>query len=170
MHWTRSPQERQATKLEKPRRLSSTMVCSPFSRRCADGFHQRARKGGLLARLQKLLRACRSARPRAWAALRCARAVRAACTCRARRCSGFRDWAWPSPAPRTRRPPARARWPRRGRCSAASPPACSCRRALHPPRSAPGCAPARTRRSASPPPPRRAGADAPPLLGALRRR
>ena len=29
----RSPQERQATKLEKPRRFSSSMVCSPFSRR-----------------------------------------------------------------------------------------------------------------------------------------
>ncbi len=33
MHCTRSPQARQATKLENPRRLSSTMVCSPFSRR-----------------------------------------------------------------------------------------------------------------------------------------
>jgi hypothetical protein len=32
-HWTRSPQARQATKLEKPRRLSRIMVCSPFSRR-----------------------------------------------------------------------------------------------------------------------------------------
>ena len=89
----------------------------------------------------------------AWAAPRCGRAVRAACTCRARRCSGFPGWAWPSPAPRTRRRPARARWPRRGRCSAASPPACSCRRAPRPPRSGPGCAPARRRRSACPPPP-----------------
>ena len=34
MHSTRSPHARHATKLEKPRRFSSTMVCSPFSRRC----------------------------------------------------------------------------------------------------------------------------------------
>ena len=33
MHSTRSPQDRHATKLENPRRLSSTMTCSPFSSR-----------------------------------------------------------------------------------------------------------------------------------------
>jgi len=32
-HCTRSPQDRQATKLENPRRFSSSMVCSPFARR-----------------------------------------------------------------------------------------------------------------------------------------
>ena len=55
MHWTRSPQERQATKLEKPRRLSSSMVCSPLSRRSLMASSSRAREGGLLARFQKLL-------------------------------------------------------------------------------------------------------------------
>src|SRR5437762_4890224 len=44
MQPTRSPQARQATELEKPRRLSSTMVCSPFSRRKAMASSMRREK------------------------------------------------------------------------------------------------------------------------------
>ena len=153
MHCTRSPQERQATKLEKPRRLSRTMVCSPFSRRCADGFQQLAREGRLLARFQKLLAHVdqfhRRHGPRFDAPGQFEQRVLAALGVVAALQAGRGRAQHHARA----RPPARARWPRRGRCSAEFLPACSCRRALRPPRSGPDCAPARRRRSACPPPP-----------------
>ena len=44
MHSTRSPQERHATKLEKPRRFSSSMVCSPLSSRSLMASSRRREK------------------------------------------------------------------------------------------------------------------------------
>ena len=65
------------------------------------GVDQRARKGRLLAGFQELLAHVDYGNWPAWGGARCVRAAPAACTCRARRCSGFPDWALRSPA----RPP-----------------------------------------------------------------
>ncbi len=167
MRW---PQARHATKLEKPRRLSSSMLCSPFSRRSVDGVHQRARKGGLLARFEKLLAhvdqldlghgppldALRQFEQRVLAALGVV--------------AGFETGRGRAQHDAPPPPRERASPPHRGRGSAASPAACSCDRALRRRPSAPDSAPARTRRTASPPPRPRCPGGCAAIVGRARHR
>ena len=56
MHCTRSPQARHATKHEKPRRLCSSITCSPASSFSPIAVEQPPRERGLLARFQELRR------------------------------------------------------------------------------------------------------------------
>ena len=77
-------------------------------------------------------------------------------TCPTPRGGSSPSTAWPSPAAPARSRGWRARWPRRGRDTAAPRPACRTCRAPRPRSPGPGAAAARTRPSACPPPrPRR---------------
>jgi len=87
----------------RPRRLSKTMVCSPFSRRCPPHFEEFARERRLFCVSPGTPAACRSGRPWAWGATRSDREVPVGCTSPARRYSGSPGWELPTRAPRMRR-------------------------------------------------------------------
>ncbi len=168
MHSMRSPHARQATKLENPRRLSSSMVCSPISSRSVDRLHQPPRERRLLARLQKLLPHVDQLRHPASAAVRCARAGRASVLAALGVVAAFQARRGRTQHHARAAPAAPARWRRRARCSAASPAACSFRSCSSSTTISPRfCTGANTPDRVPTTTRRLTPADAPPLLGAL---